>query len=163
MSTFEIEKKFLIHTLPDNLESFPSHHIEQGYLCTNPVVRIRKQDSDYFLTYKGKGLMVREEYNLPLTQESYLHLKDKVDGIIISKQRFKIPYCQNEINFTIELDIFHPPFASFYMAEVEFESKEDALAFIPPSWFGEDVTLDSHYHNSTMSKGAFTNSFDISQ
>ncbi len=27
-----------------------------------------------------KGLMTREEYNLPLTKESYEHLKEKVDG-----------------------------------------------------------------------------------
>ena len=62
----EIERKYLIHRLPDDLESYPHKKIQQAYLCTNPVVRIRRQDTDYFLTYKGGGLMVREEYNLPL-------------------------------------------------------------------------------------------------
>ena len=71
----EIERKFLIPKLPDNLESYTFHLIEQGYLCTDPVVRIRRQDDDYILTYKGKGLMCREEYNLPLNQEAYQHLK----------------------------------------------------------------------------------------
>ncbi len=76
----EIERKFLMKELPDHLESYPSHQIEQGYLCTSPVVRIRRQDAEYYLTYKSKGLMVREEYNLPLTEAAYMHLRPKVDG-----------------------------------------------------------------------------------
>ena len=73
----EIERKFLIdkENLPENLEQFPCRQIEQGYLCTAPVVRIRRQDEEYYLTYKSAGLMAREEYNLPLNREAYLHLK----------------------------------------------------------------------------------------
>ena len=71
----EIERKYLIKDLPADLNAYPYHIIEQGYLCTEPVVRIRRQDDDYILTYKGKGMMVREEYNLPLTKEGYEHLK----------------------------------------------------------------------------------------
>ena len=57
----EIERKFLISKLPENLSDYPSHQIEQGYLTTNPVVRIRRQDDDYILTYKGGGMMARED------------------------------------------------------------------------------------------------------
>ena len=89
----EIERKFLIkrENLPENLEQYPSKAIEQGYLCTEPVVRIRKSNDNYYLTYKSKGLLAREEYNLPLTKESYEHLKSKADGIVISKVRYVIP------------------------------------------------------------------------
>ena len=44
--TMEIERKYLIKQLPENLTSFEHHLIEQGYLCTEPVVRIRRQDDD---------------------------------------------------------------------------------------------------------------------
>lgn len=81
----EIERKFLIRQLPEHLEQYPCLQIEQGYLCTNPVVRIRKQDDSYFLTYKSGGLMTREEYNLPLTAEGYAHLRKKTDGLLITK------------------------------------------------------------------------------
>ena len=64
----EIERKFLIKALPENLSSYQKHVIEQAYLCTDPVIRIRRQDHDYYLTYKGKGLLSREEYNLPLNE-----------------------------------------------------------------------------------------------
>lgn len=70
----EIERKYLVKTLPEHLEQYQSKKIAQGYLCTAPVVRIRRSNDDYYLTYKGEGLMVREEYNLPLTKEAYEHL-----------------------------------------------------------------------------------------
>lgn len=146
--SFEIERKYLVHALPENLNSYPYHEIEQGYLCTEPVVRIRRQDDDYYLTYKSKGLMIREEYNLPLTAESYAHLKTKIDGRLISKRRYLIPFAQS----TIELDIFTSPKKDLVLAEVEFPSEEAALAFRAPDWFGEDVTNSSRYHNSSLSK-----------
>ena len=60
----EIERKFLIskENLPADLDAYPHHKLEQGYLSTAPVVRIRKEDDNYYLTYKSKGLMTREEY-----------------------------------------------------------------------------------------------------
>lgn len=100
MKSYEIERKYLVPAAPENLSSFPYHEIEQGYLSTEPVVRIRRQDEEYYLTYKSKGLMIREEYNLPLTKESYLHLREKIDGRLISKRRYLIPYG----DYTIELD-----------------------------------------------------------
>ena len=90
----EIEKKYLIHKLPENLETYPRKKIQQAYLCTNPVVRIRKQDEEYILTYKGKGLMVREEYNLPLNRDAYEHLLQKADGIVLTKTRYLLPLPQ---------------------------------------------------------------------
>lgn len=148
MKSFEIERKYLIHTMPENLNAYPYHEIEQAYLCTEPVVRIRRQDDTYYLTYKSKGLMVREEYNLPLTAEAYAHLKTKIDGHLISKRRYLIPFGDH----TIELDIFRSPKPDLVLAEVEFSSEEAALAFEAPDWFGEDVTHSAKYHNSNLSK-----------
>ncbi len=146
----EIERKFTIKKVPDNLETYQYHHIEQAYLNTNPVVRIRKQDEEYYLTYKGKGLLAREEYNLPLNKESYDHLRQKADGIIISKRRYLIPLPSSAL--IIELDIFDEPFSPLIIAEVEFTSEDEANAFLPPDWFDEDVTFDPAYHNSNLSK-----------
>ena len=145
----EIERKFLLKSLPDNLKDYPFHQIEQGYLCTDPVVRIRRQDEEYYLTYKSKGLMVREEYNLPLTKEAYEHLLPKIDGILISKKRYLIPL---DCGLTIELDIFEGELAPLILAEVEFPTEKEAKAFVPPQWFGEDVTYSPNYHNSVLSQ-----------
>lgn len=144
----EIERKFLIRQLPEHPEQYPCLQIEQGYLCTNPVVRIRKQDDSYFLTYKSGGLMTREEYNLPLTAEGYVHLRKKTDGLLITKKRYCIPLDP----YTIELDIFEGDLAPLILAEVEFPSEEEANAFTPPEWFAKDVTYSGKYHNSYMSR-----------
>ena len=144
----EIERKYLLKQLPEHLESYPFHLIEQAYLCTSPVVRIRRQDHTYYLTYKGGGLLMREEYNLPLDQKSYEHLKAKADGQIITKKRYLIPI---ETSYTVELDIFFGEYAGLIMAEVEFPRKEGADQFVPPDWFGQEVTFDPRYHNSYMS------------
>ncbi len=143
----EIERKFTIKHLPENLDSYPHVEITQAYLCTEPVMRIRKQDEEYIFTYKGKGLMVREEYNLPLTKEAFDSLLPKADGHVISKTRYQIPLC----DLVIELDLFKSP-TDLIMAEVEFPDEEAALAFTPPAWFDRDVTNDPAYHNSNMSK-----------
>lgn len=146
----EIERKYLVSVedLPKNLASYPCRRIEQGYLCTEPVVRIRKDNDAYFLTYKSRGMMVREEYNLPLNMEAYKHLKAKTDGRIIEKKRYMLP---TESGLTIELDIFEKELAPLILAEVEFPDEAAANAFCPPAWFGEDVTFSTQYHNSTLS------------
>lgn len=148
----EIERKFLVSAdqLPENLEQYPYHELEQAYLCTAPTVRIRKEDEEYYLTYKSKGLIAREEYNLPLTEEAFYHLKEKADGIIISKRRYCIP---EKEGLTIELDIFHTPYEGLLYAEVEFDSEEQALSYQPPVWFGREVTTEPGYQNSSLSKG----------
>lgn len=146
----EIERKYLVAALPCDLGQYPCTYIEQGYLNTDPVVRIRRSDDTYTLTYKGRGLMVREEYNLPLSQQAFLHLREKIDGILIKKRRYRIPL---QDKYTIELDIFEGKLAPLQLAEVEFETEADAEAFVPPAWFGEDVTFSPAYHNSTLSQG----------
>lgn len=144
----EIERKFLVKTLPDHLESYPCRHLAQGYLCIGPVVRIRRDNDKYELTYKSGGMMARQEYNLPLDEQSFNHLKNKIDGRLIEKRRYMIPLEP----YTIELDIFDGDLASLVIAEVEFPSIEEANAFVAPDWFGEDVTYDGRYHNSYLSR-----------
>jgi len=144
----EIERKYLISSPPADIESYPCRMIEQGYLSTAPVVRIRRDNDEYILTYKSKGLMVREEYDLPLTKESYEHLKTKIDGRLIRKHRYMIPL---DDVLTIELDLFDGDLAPLMLAEVEFPTEEMANSFIPPAWFGEDVTYSTDYHNSRLS------------
>ena len=51
----EIERKYLVTDPPRECFSHPFRTIEQAYLCTDPVVRIRREDSEYYLTYKGRG------------------------------------------------------------------------------------------------------------
>lgn len=145
----EIERKYFIETLPFDPEQYPFHQIEQAYLCTDPVVRVRREDNTFYLTYKSRGRMVREEYNLPLTEQAYLHLLEKADGRVLTKRRYLIPIEGTKL--TIELDIFSGAYEGLVLAEVEFTTEEEANAFTPPAWFTRDVTFTGEYQNSRLS------------
>lgn len=146
----EIERKFTIKRLPDNLDSFDFHLIEQAYLTNRPTIRVRREDDTYYMTYKGAGVsdtsLSHEEYNLPLTKETYETLKSKTDGCVLTKKRILIPY----ENHTIELDIFDEPFKPLIIAEVEFDSLEDADSFSAPDWFDTEVTGQREYTNAYL-------------
>ena len=149
----EIERKFLVSKLPENLEQYPVRIIEQAYLNLTPAVRIRHDQSKdlekYELTYKGKGLLSHTEYNMPLDSSSYLHLLEKHDGLIIRKKRYMIPVG----NYTAELDLFEGDLDGIVLAEVEFPNVQEANSFIPPSWFAKDVTESGQYSNARMARG----------
>ena len=155
----EIERKFLINNMPD-LSLYESHKLVQGYLNTSPTVRVRKEDDEYYMTYKGKGQnggIAREEYNLPLTKEAYEHMIVKSDGNIISKTRYLIPLGKNKegSELTAELDVFDEPFAPLCFVEVEFPTIEEAMNFEKPDWMGQDVSDDREYYNSYLSTKKF--------
>ena len=143
----EIERKYLIDTPPEDYRSWPFHQIEQAYLCTAPTVRVRREDDTYYMTYKGGGLLAREEYNLPLTKEAYGHLLAKADGRILTKKRYLLPL---HADLTVEMDVFEGAYEGLILAEVEFPTEEAALAFTPPEWFGRDVTFTGEYSNSRL-------------
>lgn len=103
----EIERKFTVKSLPENLSDFPCRIIEQGYLNVVPAIRVRREDDHYYMTYKsrkgfgsdnnsanvpdGNGEIGKTEYNLPLDKESYEHLVAKADGKVIKKKRYLLP------------------------------------------------------------------------
>lgn len=144
----EIERKFLIQSLPETLEGYPKQRIEQAYLSSDPVVRIRRLDEQYILTCKGGGLLVREEREMPLSPAAYRRLLPKAEGTVIEKDRYRIP-CGA---YTIELDVFGGALAPLVLAEVEFPTEAEAAAFQPPAWFGQEVTYDPAYTNARLSQ-----------
>ena len=143
----EIERKFLVATLP-SLSEYQGKIVKQGYISTDPVIRIRKMDDLHTLTVKSKGHLIRQEFELDLTPEQFEDLWQKVDNAYVSKTRYFIPL---DPVHTAELDIYYENLESLITVEVEFDSIRAAEKFIPPSWFGKDVTHDSRYKNNNLS------------
>ena len=161
----EIERKYTIKDLPKDLDSYQKKFIEQTYLTTDPVIRVRREDDTYYMTYKGSGGMIHTEYNLPLTEEAYLTLKQNAQGNVITKTRYLLPIASprfrdgfvpaDGLSLTVELDVFEAPFAPLIIAEVEFPDAETADAYLPETWFLEEVTGDKNYSNASMSRRKF--------
>ena len=68
--SMEIERKYLVSELPETLNNYPYRTIEQGYLNTDPVIRIRRDNEKYELTYKSKGLMTCLLYTSPSPRDA---------------------------------------------------------------------------------------------
>lgn len=153
----EIERKFLVKQLPENLKQYQKKELEQAYLCDNPVIRVRKSDENYILTYKSRLGMTKketvarvcEEVELALTLEGYEQMKNKTDYQIITKTRYLIPLPGG---LTAELDVFHGIFEGLVFVETEFPDEKAASEFAAPDWFGQDVTLDPRFSNHYLSK-----------
>lgn len=163
----EIERKWLIdpENLPD-LKGREYYTMEQGYIANGDnVVRVRKAGPHGWLTVKGmnKGL-VRPEFEYRIPWEDAREMLDTMCvGDIIVKKRYNIPYGEQvmktsmlsnylEEKYLIELDIFQGENEGLIIAEVEFESEEDANSFEAPEWFGEDVSEDYRYTNASLAK-----------
>jgi adenylate cyclase len=154
----EIERKYEILEIPSHLERYHFKRIEQGYLCHNPILRIRKSNEDYYLTYKSKSkvpkrkegdAIIHEEVELPLTADAFQTLKKKTDGNMIYKTRYLIPLSEG---LTVELDVFEKQLAGLIFAEVEFPDEKIANEFQPPKWLGKDLSFDRRYSNYYLSE-----------
>ena len=145
----EIERKFLTKSVPFAYEEYPHKKISQCYISTLPTIRLRQMGEQYILTVKGKGNLAKEEFELLLTKEEYEHLKQKAETPILEKIRYEIPL---DNGLTAELDIYQGHLAGLLTTEVEFSSMAEAEAFVPPVWFGKDITEDIRYKNTSLSK-----------
>ena len=146
----EIERKFLIKKVPDNISNCKQSRILQGYLSFEPEVRIRKKVCNYekyFLTVKSSGGISREEYEIEISKETFEDLKKAIKGKFLSKRRYEIPIENNKI---AEFDVYDD--FSEKTVEVEFDSIEEAKSFIVPDWFGREISGDEKYKNKSLFK-----------
>lgn len=143
----EIERKFLTKEVPFSLDAYPSCQISQCYISLSPTIRLRRQDQDFILTVKGKGLMAKEEFELPLSREEYEKLLEKAETPSVEKRRYLVPL---EGGLMAEVDVYEGPLLGLMTTEVEFPSIEEAQTFLPPLWFGKDVTMEKAYKNTSL-------------
>lgn len=143
----EIERKFLVKQSIKqliNLKECKNKEIEQYYINFDPEVRIRK-DNNYTLTIKSDGKLERQEFETIITLKDYNKLKKLAKTKPIFKTRYFIPFK----NYICELDIYHN-IKNLITVEVEFETKEEALQFVPPDWFREEITNIDKFKNKNL-------------
>ena len=141
----EIERKFLVGKMPC-LDGLELDVIEQAYISINPEIRVRKKGKKYYRTEKGEGAMVRAESEWEISEQEYLDGVGKSEGRIIQKTRYYIPLD----TLVIELDIYKGKHEGLIVCEVEFDSEQSANAFVPPIWFGKEITQDIAFRNKML-------------
>ena len=148
-SNREIERKFLVRKLPEQLTKFPHGEISQGYLALASAgvqVRLRKNGATHSLTYKRGLGNVREEREVELTPTQFDALWPATEGKRLVKTRYNIPLGDR----VVEIDVYGDKHEGLVVAEVEFDDEESAKNFQPPDWLGDDVTGDPRYSNQLL-------------
>jgi CYTH domain-containing protein len=146
----EIERKFVIPALPPQLDEYPSSKIEQGYVSIDPAgteVRIRRRADETSLTIKAGRGRSRVEEEFEIDPGRFARLWELSGGRRLEKTRYEIPAGGG---LTIELDVYAGGLEGLATAEVEFASEDSADRFVPPRWFGREVTDDDAYKNQRL-------------
>ena len=138
----EIERRWLVEGWPA-LTPSAVLQMDQGYFAVRPAIRIRREavlggETRYVLCFKGDGTLAREEIELPLDVDTYERLRGLLKAPLVHKT-YKVYPLPDGRRLEVSLVDEGEPQA-FYYAEVEFDSVEEANAFVPPAFLGADVT-----------------------
>lgn len=151
---FEIERKFLIKQIPEDIKNYPHKKIIQWYFKdkNNKKIRIRKSISDWKTEYiqaiKKWHWLIRKENEINLTKENFDSMRKNVWNRYLEKTRYLLPYSWK----TIELDIYEGKLKWLMTADIEFKTPLESRKFIVPQWFDKEVTEDRKFTNANLAK-----------
>lgn len=145
--SLEVERRWLVK-IPDNIEDFPYHTIEQAYLSPESGFqgRIRRLDDRFIYTEKARtgNSVVRIENEREITEKEYNEYRKHTILNIVKKKRYIIPYG----GLKFEFDIFENTVESGY-AVMEAELADETVQVTLPDFIEvvAEVTEDSYYTN----------------
>ena len=144
----EIERKFCVRKMP-NLAACAGVEITQGYLAVGGIeVRVRRKGDQFYQTVKMGTGVKRTEVEMALSRAQFDLLWPLTAGRRVKKVRYEL----TEGKWTIELDVYRGRLKGLVVAEVEFASVAESARFVPPPWFGRDVTDDDRYKNANLAQ-----------
>jgi CYTH domain-containing protein len=143
----EIERKFLVKSLPAGFEALPWEAIQQGYAADG--LRFRRKGARYYETRKFGSGLVMEEHEREISREEFERMWPSTEGRRLEKRRTEVGLGGGLV---AEVDLFTGSLSGLRYVEVEFHDVEAARAFSPPDWFGREVTEDLRYRNSSLAR-----------
>ncbi len=148
----EIERKYAVDEIPDDLKIEKIIDIEQAFIYrdNNTIIRIRKikdrkeKTIKYIYTVKTKGDIQYDSYDIgkkyeienSISKEEYEELIQKKISNIINKTRIIVPIDEN---LKVEIDIYYEYLDGLLTAEIEFPSEEIARTYKEPTWLGKEL------------------------
>jgi len=149
----EIERKYAVRSLPDEIKISKIIDIEQAFIYKdiNTIIRIRKvtdkkeKTTKYIYTVKTKGdieyknnfdIASKYEIESNISEEEYNKLIKRKISNIINKTRIDVPI---EENLKVEIDIYYDYLEGLLTAEIEFPNEEMAKTYKKPDWLGEEL------------------------
>ena len=149
----EIERKFIVDELPVGLLRDDGTHLRQGYLAEDGDVslRVRIAGESATLTVKAGRGRSRTEVEVPISNSQAEALWPLTEGRRVVKTRWRVPL-GDAARLVAEVDDYHDDLDGLRTVEVEFESDKLADSFVPPSWFGREVTADAAWTNAALAR-----------
>ena len=147
----EIERKFLVGRVPSEIGA-GGDRIRQGYLATGPdgrEVRVRDRAGRAYLTIKQGAGRRRVEEEIEIDQPRFGRLWPLTEGARLEKVRHVIELSDG---LAAELDIYQGELGGLATVEVEFASERDSESFLPPDWFGQEITEDERFRNRQLAE-----------
>lgn len=149
----EIERKFILAEPPPADLLGRAVHLRQGYLAEEDAVevRVRITPSDATLTVKAGAGLSRTEVEVAISIEQAESLWPYTDGRRIDKERHRV-VLDESLGHVADVDLYRGVLAGLCVAEVEFASEPDAAAFVPPQWFGREITGERGWSNAALAR-----------
>jgi adenylate cyclase len=146
----EIERKFLVTEPPPAEVLGDGVRYRQGYLAGEGDVdtRIRIGPVAAWLTVKAGRGVARTEVELGIDVADAESLWPHTVGRQLEKVRYRVPVDGG----VAEVDRYAGELDGLWTVEVEFASDADAASFVPPAWFGDDVTNEPGWSNSALAR-----------
>lgn len=144
----EIERKFMMDGFPFGLDIISEVEIEQGYISTEPEVRVRKAvdkktgKTECRITIKGDGDLTRTEIETEIDEGFFYDVVDFLGVTTITKdyKKYKLGEWKLEVAC-----VDKGTSREFYYGEIEFPTEEDARAFDPPKYLGREITFSEDH------------------
>lgn len=144
----EIERKFRVARLPAGLGE--GARLRQAYVALDgPVeVRVRSDGTTHVLTVKAGSGLERGEVEVPVGPAEFDELWAMAGDRRLEKVRHRVDLG----GLTAEVDRYTGALAGLAVVEVEFPSRAAAETFVPPDWFGAEVTGDAAWSNAALAR-----------
>ena len=143
MIEVELELTYLVKTLPD-LTKAPSKLVVDVYFplgSTHACLRLRQNGDQYEMTKKipvdNADASHQHEHTIKLTQPEFAALA-AAPGKRVVKRRYFYDYNGR----VAEIDVFQEDLKGLVLADFEFETREEQVAFKMPDFCLADVTQD---------------------
>jgi len=149
----ETERKFILPGVPSHEQLGTGVHLRQGYLAHEGAVEVRLRitpDAATLTVKAGTGLS-RTEVEIAITAEQAATLWPHTAGRRIDKVRYRVPI-DARLGHVAEVDVYAGSLAGLCVTEVEFGSEAEAAAFIPPDWFGRELTGEHGWSNAELAR-----------
>jgi adenylate cyclase len=146
----EIERKFLVIEPPPADVLGDGVRYRQGYLAAEGDVesRIRIGPAAARLTVKAGRGVARTEVEVAIDVDDAESLWPHTAGRRLEKVRYRVPVDGG----VAEVDRYEGPLGGLWTVEVEIANDADASAFVPPAWFGDELTDLDDWSNGALAR-----------